>query len=690
MARPSTASKFIAVHQKAMAEFDAIQSALRDERLQCLQDRRFWSIAGAQWEGPLGDQFVNKPRFEVNKIALAVQRIFSEYRSNRVSVEFVSKVGKKGDHLADVCAQLFRADEQDSGAEEAYDNAFDEAVGGGIGAWRLRTVYEDEEDEDNEQQRIRIEPIFDADTSVYFDLQAKRQDKADAKCCFVVTSMTIGAFKETWNDDPTTWPKDVTQREFDWFTPDVVFVAEYYEIEMVSTSFSVFSSLDGSEKKYPQGELTEEKLAELDAEGYQFVRDRKIKVRRVHKYIMSGNGVLEDAGYIAGKYIPVVPNYGKRWFIDNIERCSGHVRLARDAQRLKNMQLSKLAEISATSSVEKPIFTAEQIAGHQVQWQEDNLKNYPYLLVNSIEGPDGMKQAAGPVGYTKSPSIPPAMAALLQLTEQDIRDVLGNQEQGDKIVANVSGKALESVQQRLDMQSFIYISNFAKAKRWCAQVWLSMARDVYVEENRMMKALGAQGEVSSVELMKPTTENGEIEYENDLSDADFDVAVEIGPSFRSQRAAIVAALTSLISVTSDPQTQQVLQAMTIMNMEGEGLAPVREYFRKKLVDMGVLDPEERDTDRIEQAAESAKNDPNALFLQAATQEALAKAANQREQVSKTAAEADLTMAKTLETMTKVDSTRTADTIAVLNVMAADQAAGQAAQDARQQQVPPSQ
>jgi hypothetical protein len=240
------------------------------------------------------------------------------------------------------------------------------------------------------------------------------------------------------------------------------------------------------------------------------------------------------------------------------------------------------------------------------------------------------------------------------------------------------------------MQSFIYISNFAKAKRRCAEVWLSMAQDVYVEENRSMKALGTQGEVSSVELMVPTTENGELEYENDLSDADFDIAVEIGPSFRSQRAAIVAALTSLISVTSDPQTQQVLQAMTIMNMEGEGLAPVREYFRKKLVDMGVLEPEERDEKRIEQAAESAKNDPNVLFLEAATQKALAEAADQREQVSKTAAETDLTMAKTLETMTKVDSTRTADTIAVLNVMAADQAADQAAQSAQQQQVPPSQ
>jgi hypothetical protein len=131
MARESNEQRLSRIHQEAMAEFDAIQSALRDERLQCLQDRRFYSIAGAQWEGPLGAQFENKPKLEVNKIALAVQRIFSEYRSNRVTVDFVSKEGKEYDSLADACDQLFRADEQDSNAEEAYDNAFADLISRG-------------------------------------------------------------------------------------------------------------------------------------------------------------------------------------------------------------------------------------------------------------------------------------------------------------------------------------------------------------------------------------------------------------------------------------------------------------------------------------------------------------------------------------------------------------------------------
>jgi hypothetical protein len=530
-------------------------------------------------------------------------------------------------------------------------------VGGGFGAFRLRTVYENEEDDEDEKQRVRIEPIFDADSSVFFDLQAKRQDKADATKCFVLTSMTRDAYKAEYGDDPATWPKEIHQFEFDWLTPDVVYVAEYYCVEMVPDTVRVFRSLDGEEERYRDSELDDEKLAELTAIGSVEVRQKRIKVRKVHKYVLSGAKVLEDSGYIVGKHIPIIPVYGKRWFVDNVERCCGHVRLAKDAQRLKNMQLSKMAEIAALSSVEKPILTPEQVAGHQVMWQDDNLRNYPYLLINPISGPDGSTQVAGPVAYTKSPNLPPAMAALLQITDVDIKEVLGNQEQGDKIVANVSGKAVQMVQQRLDMQSFIYVSNYAKAKRRCGEVWLSMAKETYVEPGRKMKGIKEQNQVGSIELMKPmVSDEGELEYENDLSEAEFDLAVEIGPSFRSQREAIVQSLTGLIAITQDPQTQSVLQAMVILNMEGEGLEQTREYFRRKLVDMGALEPEEKDMERLQAAAQ--QQDPNAVFVEAAAQKALAEADKARADAIKTVADSELARAKTLETVSKIDMDQT--------------------------------
>ena len=660
MAKMTKQERLASVHEDARLEFNNIQGSMREERLQCLEDRRFYSIAGAQWEGNLAEQFNNKPRFEVNKIHLSVMRIINEYRNNRITVDFISKDGNDNDKLADTCDMLFRADEQDSCADEAYDNAFEEAVGGGFGAFRLRTVYEDEYDDENDHQRIRIEPIYDADSTVFFDMDAKRQDKSDARMCFVLTAMTRDAYRTEWNDDPDSWPKEIHQNEFDWATPDMVYVAEVYRVEEASELIRVFQTIDGEEERYSERdfEADPELEAMLDAIGSVEVRQKRVKRRKVHKYIMSGSKILEDSGYISGTEIPIVPVYGKRWFIDNVERCMGHVRMAKDAQRLKNMQLSKLGEISALSTTEKPLFTPEQVAGFEVMWAEDNLKNYPYLLLNTVTDANGSEVMAGPIGYTKPPQIPPALAGLLQITEQDITDLLGNQQGGEQIVSNISGKAVELIQSRLDMQTFIYMSNMSKGIKRCGEIWLSMAKDVMVESGRKVKGMGAQNELSTIELGKPVLnqETGEVEYENDLSKAKFDVAVDVGPSSESKRAATVRSLMGMMQLATDPETQQVLASMAMMNMEGEGISDVRDFFRKRLIRMGVIKPTEIEQQELVQELQQAQSqpDPQATYLQAAAQEATAKAGKAQADAQLTLAKTEETKAKTAETLANID------------------------------------
>lgn len=656
------------IHQKALVEFDNIQCALHDERKQCLEDRRFYSIAGAQWEGPLALQFAKKPKFEVNKIHLSVIRIINEYRNNRITVDFVSKDGSENDKLADACDGLYRADEQDSGAEEAYDNAFEEAVGGGFGAWRLRAKYEDEEDEDDDRQRICIEPIFDADTSVYFDLDAKRQDKADAKHCFVLTAMSPDAYEEEWDDDPASWPKTVYQSNFDWNTPNVVFVAEYYCIEKVKETVRVWRDLDGEEETYKDADFKDDPELEerLLAIGSKEVRAKPIKCIKVRKYIMSGGRILEDCGYLPGKCIPIVPMYGKRWFVDNIERCMGHVRLAKDVQRLKNMQLSKLGEISALSSIEKPIFTPEQMAGHASMWSKDNIEDFPYLLINAITDANGQIMPADALGYTRSPQIPPAMGALLQITETDMQDLLGNQQAGEQLQPNISGKAVELIQTRLDMQTFIYMSNMSKAVKRSGEIWLSMAKELLVEDGRKMKSVSYDGKAGSIELRKPMMIEGEATLINDLTQAKFDVSVDVGPSSSSKRAATVRALMGMLSVTTDPETMQVLSSMIMMNMEGEGIDDVKGFFRKKLVRMGVVTPTEEEIAQMAEEQANAKPDANTLYLEAAAKEAESAAVKNNATTIKTLADADKSKADAVKTIAEVDQIQQQQALEVID------------------------
>ncbi len=671
MARPSKAERLNTIWQRSLTEYNRVQSALRPERELCRQARRFASIPGAQWEGLWADAFASKPRLEMNKIMMAVIRIMNEMRNNRITVDFVPKDGAPDDMLADTLDGLFRADYEDSNGDEAVDNASDEAVSGGYGAIRLRTRYEDEYDDENERQRICLEPIFDADTSVFFDLDAKRQDKADAKRCWVVYSMTHEAFKEVWGVDPTTWPKlTYDGYNFDWCAPDVVYVAEYYQIEDERVAMVRFQTLDEQEHEFEAEDVAE---AEAGEEGDEYdairqvialggvvVKEWRKKCRRVHKYIMSGGGILEDCGFIAGKHIPIVPMYGKRWFIDNVERCMGVTQIAMDAQRLDNMQTSKLAEIAALSSRRKPIVHPEQISGHETFWQNDNIEDFAYLTLNPLTGPDGQPIPGGPVAYNEPPDVPPAMAALLQITRADMNELLGVNQQAEKMVSNISGKAVEMIQQRQDMQSFIFMDNRAKMMRRVGEVWLSMAQDIYVEDGRKMKAVNEDGTANQVELNRPIIDEktGAITYQNDLTRAKMDVTVDVGPSYTSRRQATVSALTAMMQMAADPADQKVLLAASLMNMEGEGLGDIRKFYRRQLVQLGAVEPNDEERAEME-AASQQEQQPDAQ-----TQWALAEAGKAQAQTQlavantqKALADAEKTQAQTAETLAGIETSQ---------------------------------
>lgn len=658
MATNRGSKRLRAIHERAIRRFDGVQEASRDVRTQCVIDRRMVSVPGAMWEGQWLQQWQNKPKLEINKLQLACTRIINEYRQNPMSVRFISQDGKDRDKLANLCNSLYRADMQDSNADEAKDNAFEEAISGGFGAYRLVTKYEDEYSDDD-RQRVCFEPIYDADSSVFFDYGAKKQDKSDAKWAFVVKSMSPDDYEEEFGDDPATWPKDIYEGEFDWDAPDVVYVAEYYEIEETKKYVSTYKLISGEEVKLSEDELTEEKIAELDATGSTILSRKPRKTRQVRKYIMSGGSVLEDCGVIAGKFIPIIPVFGKRWFVDNIERFQGHPRVSMDAARIKNMLMSRLAEIAAKSTLEKPIFTPEQMSGHEMRWAEDNIVDYPFMLVNPMITSDGQSTAQGPVGYTKPPAVPPALAALMMQVDQDMKEMLGNQDGGDRMISGVSGVATEAIQQRIDMQSQIYITNMAKAEKRCGEVWLSMAREILVEPGRNVKTVDADEKVGYKEIKQPNLDpdTGEVIYDNDLSEASFDIAVTVGPASDSKRQAAVRAITGMMAINQDPETQQVLSALAMMNMQAEGVEETRGFFRNKLLKMGAVAPTEEEAAQMAEAAHAAASQPpdaNTAYLQAAAAQAAADAKKSESTALLNIAKTEETNAKTAKTVSDME------------------------------------
>lgn len=658
----SKAQRLANLHAEALLEFSDIQSAVRDERMQCLEDRRFCYVTGAQWEGALGDQYENKPRFEFNKVHLAVKRVISEYRNNRITLDFQPKDGSNDDELADACDGLYRADYQASGGDEAINTAFEEGVSGGFGAWRLCAAYEDELDDDNTRQRIEVGPIHDADNRVFFSLDGKRADKRDARRCFLLTPYDRRTYETEFDDDPTTWPHDIEMGEFDWCPPDVVYVAELYQVEEESELVHVYQGLvgEGDERRVTETELEEnESLAEeLKATGYTEVRQKRVRRRIVMKYTMSGGKIFDKGEHkpqrIAGTEIPIIPFYGMRQVVDGIERINGHVRLAKDAQRLYNMLMSFLAELAAGFGPEVPILTPEQIAGHAYMWAEHNVKRYPYLLANAqVDAASGnpMPGTQAPTAYTRAPNVPPAVAALAQMAIQALDDMLGNAQAGEQMQPNISGKTVELIQTRLDMQVYIYMSNLAESTKRSGEVWLAMMRDIAVEEDDQRKMLAADGTAGSVVLNQAAhdPETGEDYIRNDITKATFDVVPDVGPSSSSRRAATVRELTAMKMGTQDPEMLAILDNLILMNTEGEGVNDAREWARRKLVRMGVIKPTKEELAELQQEAANQQPDPNAQYLQAAAEQALADAGQSRAKTVQAIADADLKRAQTAKT-----------------------------------------
>ena len=56
----------------------------------------------------------------------------------------------------------------------------------------------------------------------------------------------------------------------------------------------------GNEEEYTREDLEDEETAlMIAATGMTLVREKTCKLRKIHKWILSGGGVLEDSGYIS-------------------------------------------------------------------------------------------------------------------------------------------------------------------------------------------------------------------------------------------------------------------------------------------------------------------------------------------------------------------------------------------------------
>lgn len=648
------------VLDRARQRFELAVLPQLEQRSLSLAARRFVSIPGAQWEGDFGDAFDNAIKLEINLTKDGLDKILRDYNENRIVPDFRPAGGKGDEDSAATLDGLHRADSYCFKSQQARDNAFYEAAAGGFGAYRLTNEWADPYDKDSDAQRINPGlTIVDADQRVFFDPDSKLYDKSDAKYAFVITAKERSTFEDEYEGFISDWTPPVQDPPYDWFTPDTAKVAEYYEVEDIEEKlFILTQTLSGQEERYWETEISSDELAEMKKAGWRQAT-RKMKRRRVHKYVISGTEVLRDQGLIAGDCIPVVPVYGKRSYVDGIERFTGYVQDRMDRQRLYNSSVSRLAETNAQSPREIPIFAAQQMPPHLADlWARQVVERHAYALVEPLLNPvTGEMIAAGPIGKVEPPQLPPVTAALLQLARGDLAE---GQEDADEVKANVSADAMDIAATRVDAKSGIYLDNMRQSVQREGEIYLSMCADIYYEPGREVETMSEDGNDGVEKLVEPyVDQKGVSKHRNDFTRGHYKVIVDVTEATATRRDKTVKSSLRTAEIAFQVQELGLAKAAlitAIANQDGEGMTDLQKFARKQGIELGLIEPDEQEAAELAKAAQNQQPDPQGVALEAQAKALEASAAKDTAAAQKYQADTELSVAKTGETKAKTVET----------------------------------
>ena len=608
-----------------------------DTRLKAADDMVFAWVS--QWDDTYLSQSDIGYRGEFNILRKAMRQILTDLTLNPVQVDFdpVDATDASG---ADLMDGMYRADMRNNTSLEAKKNANQEAVVCGVAAWELRAEWKTN-NPDDDRQVIKRWPLYEANNNVMWDPNAKLLDKSDATYVSCLVAYSDDGYKalreeltgesEEGGDASFKFPE--ISYVFPWISEaNKIYVTRFFHRELKKVKHFIFVDGFGTVKSVAEHEM-DDKEDFLADNGYDLIDERTINRYVVTRYIASGGEILE-AVVIAGEHIPIVPQYGERQFVEGEEHYEGIVRLAKDPQRLRNFQLSYLADIVSMSPREKPIFTAEQIQGFEDMYEQSGAdNNLPYLLQNALDS-NGQPLPVGAVGGIKAPDVPPALMMSIAESRVAVDDVAGAGLPQDITDTHLSGKAVQALQKRMDMQSYTYQDNHKFAMRRDGEIYASMARDIHdVQQDVIPVRLDGTKSKETINKEEMNYDTFEREISNDISKMAFDVYANVGPSFESVKEQNKEELKELINGVPAGSTEYIMLLNEyFMLIDGTSFKDIRDYGRKQLILAGVKEPEtDEEKAMVAESQQSQQPQVDPAMMLAAQAEML-KAQNQQQEL----------------------------------------------------------
>jgi hypothetical protein len=523
-------------------------------RQEALEDLKFG--AGDQWPVELQNSrnLESRPVIVVNKVDNYCRQVSNQQRQQRPRI----KVHATNTHEDMVDAQtisgIIRHIEVNSNADHAYDNAFEYAVRMGWGYMRVRTDYISE---DSFDQEIYIDPV-DNPFTVYFDPNSVAPDGSDADRCLITTMMLKEEFRKLYpdaDDGGTSFTQRGTgDSQSEWITKEDIRLAEYYYT--VKEKAKLYLLSDGTATFADDKDF----FTRLAAYGIEVV-DTRDSYKKTIKYCkLTAVEVLEERDW-AGKYIPIVPVYGRHIVIGDKRKKFGMIRYAKDPQRMYNFWQTSITEGVALAPKAKWLLAEGQDEGHENDWTNANIKSFPLLRYKQTDI-DG-RPAPPPTRLQPEPPQAGIMAAAMGV-DNDIKAIMGVFDPAQLGQGNISGKALNGQQQQVDLTNFDYYDNLTRSISHIGKICLDLIPKIYDTE-RVMRIIGDDGKP---ELLTINQRDSVGRVLNDISVGQYDVVMETGPGYNSKRQEAVDNMLPLLSAA--PELMQVAGDLVFRNMDWPG------------------------------------------------------------------------------------------------------------------------
>lgn len=588
------------IHQEAVRRYNDIWSREQKSRELGVEDTRFAQVQGGMYNtGTEEEDKPDIPEYEFNLVASAIDTIIGDQRQNETAIRVRPAGGGADKETAKLYNGIIRNILHRSKFQATHENAFDETLNSGYGGYRVVTQFtNDDVSESSFDQEILIEPINSAVTSLYFG-PAKKYDKSDALYGFLVWDEDLDSFKAMYPDARVT---DFSQPEYakdqyvGWFNTNSIRMAEYWRKVPIKRKIALLD--DGRVI-----DLVDEKnaLQQLSDAGIGIVREREIDDWQIERYVMNGAEILKPVEKWAGKYIPLIPQYGKVTHIENETHVRGLLRFSKDANRLYNFLRSTIAAVIAKSPKDPYWSTPKKAGGNVKQWENMNTTDDPVLFyTHDPESP-------GPPTRSGAPQVQQALIEAAATARQDVIASMGVAAGTAQPMAGTdldmrSGKAIEAQARRGDSGAYSFMSNDGLTQEYLGTVLVDLIPRI-IDSTREVETMAEDGETEAVmvnQVVKDPNDAAKDTIVNDLSVGRYSVVVDIGPAFATQR---VEAAERLIALSADPESpfNKLAPDLIAKNIDlpGNASEELHERVRAQMVREGIIEPTEEEAEKLQ-------------------------------------------------------------------------------------------